>query len=130
MAKREDDQLFTPDEERQGAEALSVLRDIVNGRTVADLVPTDRQEAWSLARECVRTLAAGPTNSTEVQEALWLQGMASELVGQVARETAARESWAFVGQQAGISRQAAWERWHADEAGATGVTALRTTPHE
>ncbi len=108
----------------------------------------DRQEQWELARECVRALAGGESNSTEVREALWLKEAADELLSQVARETAARESWAYVGEQAGISRQAAWERWHVAQSGplptppipgdwtddddpaASVLRALRTTPQE
>ncbi len=75
-----------------------------------ELAGVDSDSLAGLAELAVRTLAdrGEPAAFTQL---LRLTGVVGECVGIAARSTAAHGSWAGVGELAGTSRQAAWERW-------------------
>lgn len=76
---------------------------------LAAATPDELAERAELA---LRTLAdrGDPAAFTHL---LRLTGVVGECVGLAARSTAATSSWAGVGELAGTTRQAAWERWRA-----------------
>ena len=69
-------------------------------------------ESDELAELALRILAerGEPAAFTHL---LRMTAVAGECVGIAARSTAATSSWAGVGELAGTTRQAAWERWRA-----------------
>lgn len=75
-----------------------------------ELAAADSDDLAELAELAMRTLAerGEPAAFTHL---LRMTGVAGECVGIAARTTAAASSWAGVGDLAGTSRQAAWERW-------------------
>jgi hypothetical protein len=81
-------------------------------RSREELAGADSDELADLAELALRTLAerGEPVAFTHL---LRLTGVAGECVGIAARSTAATSSWAGVGELAGTTRQAAWERWRA-----------------
>ena len=77
-----------------------------------ELAGASADELAGLAELALRTLAerGDPAAFTHL---LRMTGVAGECVGIAARTTAATSSWAGVGELAGTTRQAAWERWRA-----------------
>ena len=77
-----------------------------------ELAGLDSDALAALAELALRTLAerGEPAAFTHL---LRMTGVVGECVGLAARSTAATSSWAGVGELAGTTRQAAWERWRA-----------------
>jgi hypothetical protein len=75
-----------------------------------ELAGADTDELAALVEQAARELAARgePTAFAHLYR---LAGVVGECVGTAARTTAGQSSWAGVGDIAGMSRQAAWERW-------------------
>lgn len=75
-----------------------------------ELAGADTEDLVALVESAVRELA-GRGEPAAFSHLLRLTGVVGECVGIAARATAERGSWAGVGEIAGTSRQAAWERW-------------------
>ncbi len=75
-----------------------------------ELVGTDSDELAEFVELAVRVMA-DRGEPAAFAHLLHLTGVVGECVGIAARSTAAHSSWAGVGELAGTTRQAAWERW-------------------
>ena len=65
------------------------------------------------ARQAVEALAHS-SDPAAFSELLRLSALVGECLGVSARSLAEGGSWAYVGEVAGVTRQAAWSRWRSD----------------
>jgi hypothetical protein len=77
-----------------------------------ELAAADSDDLAELAELALRTLAERGEPAA-FSHLLRMTAVAGECVGVAARSMAAASSWAGVGELAGTTRQAAWERWRA-----------------
>lgn len=75
-----------------------------------ELAEASSDELAELAELALRTLA-DRGEPAAFSHLLRMTAVTGECVGIAARTTAATSSWAGVGELAGTTRQAAWERW-------------------
>jgi hypothetical protein len=65
------------------------------------------------ARQAIQALARR-SDPAAFSELLRLSALVGESLGESARSLAEGGSWAYVGEVAGVTRQAAWSRWRSD----------------
>jgi hypothetical protein len=76
--------------------------------------PEPTTEALAQQAQLAIEALARSSNPAAFSELLHLSALVGECLGVSARSLAEGGSWAYVGEVAGVTRQAAWSRWRSD----------------